>query len=141
MPEDRPEINTPRRFEAKPLNEVSGDFPKELIEQLSEYRKFSGPEMVKVIHSLADIMGPLTVKERWDLLGDYNLESLRRNVNLVGSSADAARGVLEGAFRRLYPTTVYAFTLIDKNTNSSPFSPEMKALIGALVVENPTIPE
>lgn len=134
MSENQSETRIPLRFEARPLNEVSGDFPRELIEQLSVIK---GPEKIKVIHALADIMGPLTVRERWDLLGSYNLESYRSKVNLVGSSDDAARGVLEGAFQRLYPYTAYAFNLINKNTDSPPFSPEMKSLIETLIVEVP----
>lgn len=115
--------------------------PPELIEQLSVYERVRGPEVVRIVQSLADIMGPLTVRERWELLGAYNLESLRRNVKLVGSSRDAARDVVEGALSRLYPTTAYAFKLIDDKAESSPFNPEMKSLIKTLIVDTPIGPK
>lgn len=53
-----------------------------------------------------DILGPLTVRERWQLLGEVGLGDMRPMIILEGSANDVATLTLSYAFQFGYPFNV-----------------------------------
>lgn len=68
--------------------------------RLKELKKLLGQrEVFNAFHDqLIAIIGPLTVKERWEFFGSIGLANMRQHVNLEGAAYIVASQVLRFAF-------------------------------------------
>lgn len=59
------------------------------------------------------LIGPLTVRERWELLGNWGLESLRSHVSLEGSAYEVSSIIVDQAINWGYPITILLLQALD----------------------------
>ena len=68
---------------------------------------------------LSQIMGPLTVRERWSLLGDYGFEVQRPRIALEGPSGAVAFSTIDYLLKYGYPAEALLVQLIEQQGSIS----------------------
>ncbi len=83
---------------------------------------------------LAEIIGPLTVRERWDLLENIGLKNVRTSIPLEGSAANIAAGIVDCCCRPyMYPDDILLVYAILTITESDELSDRLDPYLSRFV--------
>ena len=83
---------------------LSPDDKQKLAELGNLLRK--GEMHLKLRRLLAEIVGPLAVRERWELLEEFELKNIRGSIPLEGAAEIVAYSILDNCTKFGYPVNI-----------------------------------